>query len=40
MLLKILPFALYIVQVPVSTRFAKQIMPILRIVCYNGRLFT
>jgi hypothetical protein len=25
---------------PVSTRFAKQIMPILRIFCYNGSLIT
>jgi hypothetical protein len=38
MLLKILPCALY--TSPVSTGFAKQIMPVLRILCYNGNLAT
>jgi hypothetical protein len=39
MLLKILPFALCTSPL-VSTDFAKQIMPILRILCYNGSLDT
>jgi hypothetical protein len=36
MILKIFPFALY--TSPLSTGFAEQIMPILRISCYNGNL--
>jgi hypothetical protein len=39
MLLKILPCEVYI-QVHLSTGFAKQIMPELRILCYNGTLVT
>jgi hypothetical protein len=38
MLLKILPFALH--TSPVSTGFAKEIMPILCILCYNSSLVT
>jgi hypothetical protein len=38
MLPKIIPFALY--TSPVSTGFAKQIMPILHILSYNGSLVT
>jgi hypothetical protein len=37
-LLKTLPFALY--SSSLSSDFAKQIMPILRILCYNGSLVT
>jgi hypothetical protein len=40
-LLKCFSFCTTSIQKPsVSTRFAKQIMPILRILCYNGSLVT
>jgi hypothetical protein len=40
MLLKILAVALYTSQSSISSCFAKQIIPILRILCYNGSLAT
>jgi hypothetical protein len=38
MLLKIIPFAMY--ESPVTPGFAEHILPILRILCYNGSLVT